>query len=271
MAKIRLLRRSNSYDKDAQSYRMILEVLSSENIKKEIFVNQRIRDFHKQNFNDVFVAIATPAQLADFSVNSPDAGTTYFLTSKVDVVSRNPDYLENVFNDIISNIQKLVSDFEALNILEADGIYTIEEDYVDVDMSIQHTHYRLPLVAQPCGLNEVYDDNGTYRHRVDAQDTNLEGWLNTENGDPAGYKFKYNIAKDSAVARQWPPDATKLAYAHIEVNGISQNNVAVLLNSNGIYWRENVLGSAPWPQDYVHPGNTGSAQYQLTLVLDFIV
>jgi len=270
MAKVRLLRKSNTYDKNVNSYRMILEVLSSENIKKEVFVNQRLRNYTKKNFEDLFVAVATPAQLEDFDVGSPQEGSSYFLSSKIDVVSRNADYLNDVFDSILNEVQKLVGDVEALNELEADGIYTVEADQIDVNMAIQHTHYRLPLYARPCGINTLYDDNGTMRHTVGSPDTGLYGWLNADGTTPAGFKFRYNIPTDTSLNVLWPIDSDKIAYAHLESNGISLSTSEVRINADGIFWKHDEQGKAPWPEDYVNPGDTGDPENQVILILDFI-
>lgn len=270
MATINLLRKSTVFNKDLNSYRMILEVVSSEDITTKVFVNQRLRTAGKYTFDDVFVAVATPAQIEDLDEDSPNQYTSFYRTDTIDLVSRNADYINEVFDTIVSDLQKLVADTESLNILEADGLYTIQSTQIDVNMDIQHTHYRLPMTAQPCGLNTITTDgNGNQIQSVGSQDASLRGWLNTTGTDPVGYAFKYNIATDTSLSSLWPPDSTKIGYAHMEVNGITTGEV--LFNSNGIFWRDNALGKAPWPQDWQSTSNPGSAQYQITLLIDLIV
>ena len=266
MAKITLLRKSPVYDKHALSYRMQLEILATEQIVKEVFVNQRHKNFVTNTFDDVFAAVATPTQLEDFGKNSPEADSSYFRTFKIDLVSRNIDYLEDVFDSILFELTRLVDEVESLNDLQADAIYEITSDNIETNTAIVHTHYRLPLTAAPCGVNELTDGE----HRVGSQNVNLAGWLNTTTGvDPANYKFKYNIEEDNAVKALWPPTADKLQYAHIEVNGIT--NTGVLLTEAGIFWRDNTEGNAPWPLDYVSTSNTSPSGEAVTIVLDFIV
>ncbi len=132
MANIKLLRKSSSYDESIASYRMIVEVTQANDITSKIFVNQRLRNFTSQSFEDVFVAVATPAQIEDFAENAPNEGSTYLRTSKIDVVSRNAAYLESVFEDIISNVQKLLEDVEALQVLDTELEYTITPATVEV-------------------------------------------------------------------------------------------------------------------------------------------
>ena len=120
MAKIVLQRKSTALNPDNQSYRLVLEAVSSENITRNIFVNQRIRSFINNNSEDVFAAVATPAQLEDFGVDAPREGSSYFLINKIDIISRNAEYLEDIYEDIKSQVQKLVGDVEALENLTTD-------------------------------------------------------------------------------------------------------------------------------------------------------
>lgn len=133
MANISILRKSVAFDEQLGSYRMTIEVTVADGITSKIFVNQRLRNFVKNNFEDVFVAVATPAQIEDFAEDAPLEGSSYFRTNKIDVISRNYDYLESVFDDIVWNIQKLITDQEALSILETDGTYTITSDDITIE------------------------------------------------------------------------------------------------------------------------------------------
>jgi hypothetical protein len=130
MATLNLLRKSTTSVPAMQGYRMTLEITSSDDITKNVFVNQRIRDNTKQTFEDVFVAIATPAQLEDFAEDAPNNGTSYFRTSKVDILSRNLDYLESVFHDIVNQLQKLVGDVDSLSVLSDETTYQITADQI---------------------------------------------------------------------------------------------------------------------------------------------
>lgn len=128
-----------------------------------------------------------------------------------------------------------------------------------------HTHYRLPLVARPAGNNEIFTVDDVQYQRVASQNTALAGWLNAT--DLAGYKFKYNIAADTTLSALWPISQEKLSYAHLEVDGISWDG-QVQINADGIYWKDNVIDTCPFPSDYI---NTSSYGTPSTLVLDFIV
>lgn len=267
MARINLIRKSNTYDSQAGSYKMLLEIVSTENVAKDLFIKQRLRNFVKNNFEDVFCAVATPAQVEEFDINSPRAGDSFFRTNIIELVSRNANYLENVFQSILKELQKLVEDVEALENLKTDGVYSITSADVEInDRALIHTHYRIPLIARPAGENEIYTDGGEEYHRVANQDTDLQGWIN--NVSPAQYKFKYNLAADTTLAALWPPSEELIGYAHLEVDGITIEAPYILINENGIYWKNNTKGNAPWPEDYVDVDDQGTEI--LTLVLDFV-
>lgn len=271
MTKVNLIKRATTYDKNAGSYKMVLEVLSAENISKNIFVKQRLRNFVENNFDDVFVAVCTPAQVEDFDQNAPSADTSYFRVSKIELVSRNADYLEQVFESVLREVQKLIDDAEALRDIKPEAIYNlVSNTSIEIDTSIVHTHYRLPLTAEPSGLNEVFVDGGNSYHRVASQDSSKAGWLNCVNGtDPVGCKFKYNIAQDASLDALWPPADDKLDYAHVEINGVVSEDI--LITKAGIFWKDNNLGCAPWPEDYVSHANPSPSGETVKLVLDFLV
>ena len=267
MARINLVRKSSSFDPKEGSYSITLEVMSTENINKNVFIKQRLRDFVANNFDDVFVAVATPAYMEDLDIGAPSADTSYFRTDNIQLISRNPDYLEQVFESILKELQKLLNDTASLDALSTDGIYSIEADSITFnDKSLVHTHYRIPLIARPAGDSETFTSNGIDYQRVSNQDTNKSGWLNTTT--PAGYKFKYNIAKDTTLAPLWPLDPQFVNLAHVEVDGITMGTPGILINADGIFWQNNVKGYAPWPQDYVDQAHPGTEV--LTLVLDMV-
>jgi len=270
MTKIYLTRKLNTLP-NLQSYRLTLEVTSSENVVKSIFVMQRDRDPKNNKIKDSFVALATPTQISDLDENSPEEGSIFYRTHTVDLVGRTLEYIESLFDSIVSEIQSLVDGVDILDIYTEDGLYEITANTIQL-VSSMHEHYRLPLFARPCGVNETYIDGGVTYQRVASQNVNLSGWLNTTGSDPAGYLFKYNIARDASLLNVWPPTIETTYKPQLYANGIvsSPADTNVLINTTGIYWKSNLAGFAPWPQDYVNQGDTGSPQTQLNLTLDFI-
>jgi len=269
MPSIQLLRKSTKWIPDLSSYKLVLEVISTQSISKSVFVKQRIHDFAKGKFIDVFAAVCTPTQLQDFNEKSPASGTSYFRDSLVELVARTPEVLEAIFNSIVYELNKLALDVSVMEDLSVDGIYTITGDTaVRETLSVITAHYRLPLFARPCGTNDIVTIPSN--HYVGAQNTSLPGWLNCINTDPQGCKFKYNIAQDATLAALWPPNADKLPYAYIDSNGISLDSSDILITVDGIYWKHSALGQAPWPIDYVDVNDQGLPENKLTLILDFI-
>jgi len=128
MITLNLVRRATDFDPAASSYRLTLEVNSAQNITSKVFVNQRLRNLSNNSFEDVFAAVATPAQLEDFDEDVPGPGTSYYRTNKIDILSRNADYLNDVYDDIVWQVQKLVDDMKALTKIENEVIVRITEN-----------------------------------------------------------------------------------------------------------------------------------------------
>ncbi len=271
MAKINLVRKLTKPTYNVKSYKMVLEVVSSENITRYVFVKQRIRDPLTETFKDAFAAVASPAQLEEFDERSPAANSSYFRDYKVELVSYTAEYLDEVFTSILYDIQKLVEDFEIIDNIEPDGIFSITATSIDKSMAILHQHYRLPMTASPCGINNVVDaGGGVMIHQIGSPNPALSGWLPVTLGvDPENTYFKYNITTDAALNALWPIPSELISYAHIEYNGATTNDV--LINETGIYWKTNLEGKAPWPKTYVNEADRGLPEDEVVLLIDLIV
>jgi len=128
MITLDLVRKATDFDPKASSYKLILEVNSAQNITPKIFVNQRLKNLSEDTFEDVFAAVATPAQLEDFDEDSPGPGSSYYRTNKIEILSRNADYLDDVYDDIVWQVQKLVDDMKALTIIKNEITVRITEN-----------------------------------------------------------------------------------------------------------------------------------------------
>lgn len=252
---ITLVRKAVKRNEALTSYRLDLEVTGSQNISRDIFVKQRSKKFDG-TIEDVFVAVASPATLEDYDAKAPSANSPFFRTNEISLVSSDPVFLDEAFDSILYEIRLLCDQAEVLEESLVDGIYTITSTEVNVNMAIVHTHYRVPLVAAPCGVNNVFiddpdslvDSDNIKKHEILSVDDNLPGWLPTISGDPAGYHWKYNLAKDSSLAIVWPVKALFLQYAHVEKNGVSVPDL--LINADGIFWKSDLYGEVPWPKSY---------------------
>lgn len=114
MAQITLQRKATIPDPARISYKLALEVTAAQGITKAVFVKQRLKNPLKATFEDVTVAVASPAQLEDFPENSPNEGDSYFRSTTAEFISSNPDYLEEVYVAVQGDIQRLVTDVDVL-------------------------------------------------------------------------------------------------------------------------------------------------------------
>ena len=122
---IQLTRNSTIWVPGISSYKMLVISSGNEDTPGKIFVNQRIKNFSKDSFDDVFVAVATPVQLEDFAEDAPDAGTSYYRTNRIELIARTVEELNSVFQSMLFEIDKLVLDLSDLDKLSAAGIYVI--------------------------------------------------------------------------------------------------------------------------------------------------
>ena len=125
---IQISKRSTIYIPDISSFKLVVETLNAENMSDKIFVNQRIRNFAKEQFDDTFVAVCTPVQLEDFAEDSPEEDTSFYRTNSIELIGRTPEYLQTVFESLVYEVKKLVLDLEQLDSLSEAEIYTITSE-----------------------------------------------------------------------------------------------------------------------------------------------
>ena len=125
---IQISKRSTIYIPDITSFKLVVETLNAENMSDKIFVNQRIRNFAKERFDDTFVAVCTPVQLEDFPEDSPEEGSSFYRTNRIELIGRTPEYLQTVFESLVYEVKKLTLDLDQLDSLTAAETYTISSD-----------------------------------------------------------------------------------------------------------------------------------------------
>lgn len=126
MAKsIQIARRSIVEVPDISSYRLVIEAVNPQDMPGKIFINQRIRNFAKGSFDYVFAAVCTPTQLEDLAEDSPEEGTSYYRTDRVDIIARTPEVLETIFNSLLYEVKKLVIDLTDLESLADTVVYNV--------------------------------------------------------------------------------------------------------------------------------------------------
>ncbi|MEI6702596.1 MAG: hypothetical protein WCL71_03550 [Deltaproteobacteria bacterium] len=122
---IRLSKKSTVYVPEISSYLLVVEVVDAQDMPKEIFVNQRIRNFAKNSFDDAFAAVCTPTQLEDFPVNAPDENSSFYRTSKIELVGRTAEMVKTVFDSLVYEVKKLVVDLSDLDNLSVSQTFDI--------------------------------------------------------------------------------------------------------------------------------------------------
>jgi hypothetical protein len=126
MAKsIQISRQSTVEVPDISSYRLVVEAVNAVDMPNKIFVMQRIRNFAKGTFDQVFAAVCTPTQLEDFEEDTPGEGTSYYRTNKIELIGRTPEFLETVFNSLLYETKKLVVDLTDMDNLSDTAVYNV--------------------------------------------------------------------------------------------------------------------------------------------------
>jgi len=114
MVKLTLNRRTTQWKPDITSYSMILDILAAENAPKEVFIMKRTKNFVSDQFDDVFAAVATPVQLEDLPIGAPDANSSYYRVSSVELIARTAEGIDAIFDSMIYELNKLSLDLDAL-------------------------------------------------------------------------------------------------------------------------------------------------------------
>lgn len=112
-----------------QSSAVELEVTTGDDTATELFVKQRrAKQFvtpTDTSFEDVFVAVATPAQIQDLPVSSPLPGNSFFRSNIITLVAENAALLDDAVNIILAEISTLLENLEAQEELVTTTTYTI--------------------------------------------------------------------------------------------------------------------------------------------------
>ncbi len=111
---ITLQKRSTVVDTRTGNMLLVIEATASEDMPKEVFVNQRLVQADNK-FEDVFAAVATPVQLEDFATLCPNAGTHYFRKEKVELVCFSAEYAQEVWETIEAEVAMLVQDLNDMD------------------------------------------------------------------------------------------------------------------------------------------------------------
>jgi len=131
MLRLNLNKKTVTYRANLSAYSMVLEITSSQDIEKEVFVKQKLVNFTNDTPDEFFVAVCSPVQMSDLPVNIPTAYSSYFRVSKVELIAGTQEELKAIFNSITFELQKLIVDLEAQQ-----SLLEIEENYEITDTGV---------------------------------------------------------------------------------------------------------------------------------------
>ncbi|NBQ67286.1 MAG: hypothetical protein EBU46_00030 [Nitrosomonadaceae bacterium] len=131
MKTITLQRKAVSLLPGTTNYKLSLSVTSVHDITDKVFVKRRLFKFDN-TFEDVFVAVASPAQIEELPVDAPSAPNIHYRSAKVDITSSDPQLLEDIFTNIIAELQMLTDQLTTLDEMAVDGTYSISKNSVEL-------------------------------------------------------------------------------------------------------------------------------------------
>ena len=102
-----------------------MTVTSAIDVTTKIFVKQRIHNPLTGKFNDVFKAVASPAQLVELPEDAPTDYCSYFRSNWADLIDTNADDLGGIVSDLLEEIVGLLNNLEALAALDGSKDYQI--------------------------------------------------------------------------------------------------------------------------------------------------
>jgi len=118
------LTRQTSASTKPGAYLMCLTISNPNNISPYLFVKQRIVK-PDGSIDGVFAAVASPTQLEDLGELAPNPEETYYLDSTVTLINNDPAYLDEIFQEILADLQLTLSQVNDLSIITGNEIYTV--------------------------------------------------------------------------------------------------------------------------------------------------
>ena len=113
------------------NYRVDLTINTANNITPYLFVKQRIIR-PDGSVDEQFAAVASPMQIEEIAQQAPD-NSSYFRDDKVSLVSSDSDYLAQIVNDILADIQLTIIQLDELDVLNPAENITVTNDAIVVD------------------------------------------------------------------------------------------------------------------------------------------
>jgi hypothetical protein len=217
---IQLAKRSTIPIPDIFSYKLTVDAVNAEDMPDKIFVKQRIRNFAKGVFDDSFVAVCTPVQLEDFPEDAPQEGSSYYRTNSIELVMRTPEELQNVFDSLLWEVKKLVSDLSDIELLKEEEIFSIVSGYPVTTIPNSPTILSVNSLDSEIWVNFTppVSDGGTpitnYQYSVDGG----ENWLN---------RLPANTLSPLKIKNLENNTTYRVAIRAVNVNGVGNKSATV--------------------------------------------
>lgn len=256
----------------------------------DIFVYQKGEDVD----SDLFVAVASASQIADFSTEREEA-ETFYRKSLLEFFCLSQYEVENLWQDVQTDVAHLLKNLRAADNLSSSEVVTVETTGTFISSGppsqILHTLSIHPEGSPVLndGVQEIATDNpdlDLYYNQLITEypavrfpqnspaDTPYAegGWLPVEFlparfTAPTGARFWYNVAYYPKLQREFPL-RSPVDVHQLRLNGtILPYGQVYVIDGNTIYWLdfdpEDVpgwpkIGNAPWALDYVDRSSAGT-------------
>jgi hypothetical protein len=113
------------------NYRVDLTIDSANLITPNLFVKQRVIK-PDGTIDDTFAAVASPSEIEDIPELAPGSNR-FFRDSKISLINSDSDYLNQVVQQILIDVQLTVLQMNELDLLTPSEIITVTESGISVD------------------------------------------------------------------------------------------------------------------------------------------
>jgi len=282
---------------------LVVQATSTDEMPAEVFVFARRAGALDPDQGDQFENVASAHDIFEIGTTQAsnpelEQSTPFYRTSQIRLFLRSPEEVEQVWTAIKEDVVDLVRNLElersllAVEQFQVSGV-SGQSSLVVTDtatFSEQADQVLLTLDYRPAGLAAVDASNN---QTIITANAALTGWLPISEAPgslvvPAGAKFFYNTAVETAIASELP--LLEPGNIHfLTLNGVKLTHGTTFhINSTGIFWltfdpvttggdlflddevlmvEQGQQGNAPWPLDYVDRNSPGATAPEYELLL----
>ena len=113
------------------AYRTDITITGSDTITQYLFVKERIVR-PDGTVDDTFAAVASPEQIEDIPQQAPEPPSTFFRDNQVSFISGDPNRLNDVVNEVLSDLQLTVQQATDLQTFTTSTNYTISPSSITI-------------------------------------------------------------------------------------------------------------------------------------------